>query len=69
MVLHLLDLASRWQELVEMATPTCGIFTLPVTPHGRPIENGFDAPSQPARRLRLRVPDWSQGFHHEPDID
>src|SRR5882724_5243203 len=52
-----------------MTTPTRRIFPVAVTPHGRPIKNGFDAPSQPARRLRLRMPDRFHGLHHESDID
>jgi hypothetical protein len=34
-----------------------------------PIENRFDPPAKPSRRLRLRLPDRLRGLHHEHDID
>jgi hypothetical protein len=68
MVFDPMDLAARRQQLIEMTTPACGIFTLPVTPHGRPIESRFDPPSavhrlDAAHLYRL----GSQGVRFAPD--
>ena len=40
-----------------MPSPTSGIIAVPVTPHRRPVENGFDASSQPACSFVLDGPD------------
>ena len=53
-----------------MAAPPRRVFALPITPHGRPIEDRFDPPPQPARRLGLRLsrsaPRPSSRARHRP---
>src|SRR5688572_26903572 len=53
------------QKVLQMAFPPRWIFTLPKSARSRPIKNVFDASSQPARGLVLRVPDRLQCFQHK----
>src|SRR5690349_12719574 len=48
MVLDLLNIGARREQLVEVAPPTCRVLALLVSTDGGPIEDRFDASSKPA---------------------
>ena len=66
MMLDLLDLRPRRQQLVEMSTPAGRIFAVAIAAHSRPIEHGFDPSAQPAGRLGLGVQIGSSTFMTSP---
>src|SRR6516165_1108399 len=45
-------LGARWKQLIEMATPSCGIVSISKAMHFRPGQHRLDAPPNAARRLR-----------------
>src|SRR5262249_24584009 len=68
-VLHLFDLAGLWQEIFQMASPPCGVFSLAIAAGGRPIEDRLDSLASPRGRDGLCLPDGLQDFQHESRVD
>jgi hypothetical protein len=68
-VLDLAHLATRRQQLVEMAAPARRVLSSAIAAHFCPVEHGLDAPAQAACRLRLRCPDGLQDLEHERCVD
>ncbi len=69
MVLDLVHLSTRRQQLVEMAAPSSRILAMSKAAHGRPIEHGFNPAAQPRGRFRPLRPQGPNDFHHQRGVD
>jgi len=63
-----MDLRYRRQQVFDVAAPARGVLALPVAAD-RPIEHTFDPAANPARRLRLGLPNRFEDLHDERRID
>src|SRR5713101_1125778 len=52
-----------------MTTPPRGVLAIAETASLRPVQYTLDPAAQPARRFRLRGPDWLKRLHHERGVD
>src|ERR1700722_4255062 len=59
------DLAFARQQLVEVTTPPCWIFTVAISTDLGPIEDTFDPATYPRSGFCLRVPDRLQHLHYQ----
>src|SRR5436190_14749255 len=69
MVLYRADLASRRQQLVDVASPAGWFITVAKAAGGRPIQHALNAATDALCRLRLNLPDRLNAFQHERRVD
>src|SRR5215472_7364662 len=63
-----MDLRYRRQQVFDVAAPARGVLALPVAAD-HPIKHTFDPAANPARRLRLGLPNRFEDLHDERRID
>src|SRR5262249_58178596 len=57
------------QEMVQVPTPARGVFSISVPTNFGPVEYGFHATADAARRFRLVGPDGLEHLHNQLGVD
>jgi hypothetical protein len=57
------------QQMAEMTSPTSRIFAGSIATHFCPIQDDFDAPTQPARGFSLLTPNWLEHLKKMIGVD
>src|SRR5437899_4368493 len=68
-MLAVLAIERRGQELVQVPPPARGVLARPVAPHPRVVEDVFDASAEAARRFGLGRPDRLEHAKHQGRIN
>ena len=68
-VLHLSDLGTGRQQLIQMPPPAGRIVLFEIPPGLRPTQHRLNPSTQPRRGLGLRLPNRFNGLHDEAGVD